>query len=420
MKNSQKTPKKGNILETTLSNVFSLLDDSPGQPLKPSDKTASRLEQNILFTIKRHQASIDWLIDTHSHGKVRPRTRKVLWWAIAELVYLDGAAAHAVVDSATHFVKTRHAPQEASFVNALLRRISDAVVTTQDLLADAPEHVRLEMPSCLWKRWQDSMGANRAREIAQTILTPAPLVFRQSTWPAVDSATPEELEPIDSPEWLPNARLYRPRLPHLDIGKFMAEHPQMYIQDPATLLAPSLLAPVPGETIADLCAAPGGKSRLIAELLHDTGRLFCRDRAEDKIPRLKANLKAFSCADIRQGDAAQPDLPPHCLDAVLLDVPCTNTGVLRRKPDAKWSFDNKKLAELISAQQTILEAALSLLKTGGRLVYSTCSLEPEENTRQIRGFLDRHPEAHLVKEQLLYPTDTHDGAYAALVSLKRQ
>ena len=417
MKNSQKTPKKGNILETTLSNVFSLLDDLHGQPLKPSDKTTSRLEQNILFTIKRHQASIDWLIDTHSRGKVRPRTRKVLWWAIAELVYLDGAAAHAIVDSATHFVKTRHAPQEASFVNALLRRISDAVVTTQDLLAAVPEHVRLEMPSGLWKRWQESMGADRAREIAQTMLSPSPLVFRQSAWPAVDNAAPEELEPIDSPEWLPNARLYRPRFPHLDIGKFMAEHPQMYIQDPATLLAPSMLAPVPGETVADLCAAPGGKSRLIAELLHNTGRLFCRDRAEDKIPRLKANLKAFTCVDIRQGDAAQPDIPPHSLDAVLLDVPCTNTGVLRRKPDAKWSFDDQKLAELTSAQRTILEAALPLLKPGGRLVYSTCSLEPEENTLQIRSFLDRHSEARLAKEQLLYPTDTHDGAYAALITL---
>ena len=418
MKNSQKPPKKGNVLETALANVFSLLDDSHGQPLKPSDKTSSRLEQNILFTIKRHQASIDWLIDTLSRGKVRPRTRKVLWWAIAELVYLDGAAAHAVVDTATHFVKTRHAQQEASFVNALLRRISDAVVTTQDLLADAPEHVRLEMPEGLWKRWVSSMSLERAREIAQTILTPAPLVFRQSAWPAVNCTAPEELKPIEPPDWLPSARLFRPKLPHLDIGKFMAEHPQMYIQDPATLLAPALLAPVPGETVADLCAAPGGKARMLAELLHDKGTLLCRDRAEDKIPRLKANLKAFKCADISQGDAAQPDIPVHSLDAVLLDVPCTNTGVLRRKPDAKWSFDSTKLSELTTAQRTILEAALPLVKKGGRIVYSTCSLEPEENTLQIHAFLEHHPEAHLAKEHLLFPTDTHDGAYAALLAIQ--
>ncbi|MBP5638663.1 MAG: RsmB/NOP family class I SAM-dependent RNA methyltransferase [Victivallales bacterium] len=417
MKFVKTSHQKNNILETTLANVFNLLNDSNKQSSKPSDMTSSRIEQNILFTIKRHQASINWLIDKIATGKVRPRTRKVLWWALAELLFLDGAALHAVVDTATHFVKTHHALQEASFVNAILRRISDAIVTGTDVFAKAPEIIRLEMPSNLWDRWLSSMGAKQAREIAQTILSPSPIVFRYCSWPPSDKPLPKFLEPMEAPDWMPDAQLFTSSHTPDDLGKFMVENPQIYIQDPATLLAPAMLAPIPGETIADLCAAPGGKSRIIAESLHDTGILLCQDKSEDKIQRLKSNLVHFNCVRIQTGDATRPDIPPKSLDAVILDVPCTNTGVLRRKPDAKWSFDNAKLNELVDIQRNILEAALPLLKPKGRIVYSTCSLEPEENSLQIQAFLSRHPDVSLVKERQLFPEPTHDGAYSALMTI---
>lgn len=408
--------QKNTILETTLGNVFAMLGETSGQPTKPSDLTDSRLEQNILFTIRRHQESLNWLIERVATGKVRPRTRKVLWWALTELLYLDGAAVHAVVDTATHYVKKHHAPQEASFVNAILRRVSDAVTTGQDLLAAAPDRIRLEMPETLWKRWTKHIGEDRTREIAEVLLRRSPVMFRWRLWPECTSPVPDGLTAVPAPEWFPEARLFT--LEHrADLGALMKDNPQLYIQDPATLLAPALLAPHPGETVADLCAAPGGKSRILAELMHNAGRLLCRDKSEDKIPRIQANLRGFSCADIRQGDAMSPDIPPQSLDAVLLDVPCTNTGVLRRKPDAKWSFDSQKLSELTAIQSQILEAALPLVRPGGRLVYSTCSLEPEENTLQVQAFLKKHPSLELVRETQLFPEQDHDGAFAALISI---
>ena len=110
---------------------------------------------------------------------------------------------------------------------------------------------------------------------------------------------------------------------------------------------------------------------------------------------------------------------PTPLDAVLLDVPCSNTGVLRRKPDAKWTFDLKKLSELTTVQSKILHQASAALKPDGRLVYSTCSIEPEENDLQIEDFLHSHQNFTLVKKQLILPGTNHDGAFAALLQKKQ-
>ena len=167
-----------------------------------------------------------------------------------------------------------------------------------------------------------------------------------------------------------------------------------------------------------MCAAPGGKSVLLAESLKDTGVLYAYDIAESKLARLQENLKGFSCISVAQMDATQFQSPTP-LDAVLLDVPCSNTGVLRRKPDAKWTFDLKKLSELTAIQSQILHQASLALKPNGRLVYSTCSIEPDENDLQIKAFLQSHPDFTLVKKQLILPDENHDGAFAALLQKKQ-
>lgn len=409
-------PQKNTLLETTLGNVFKLLDDDPQQLKKPSEITNSKLEQNILMTIRRHQASILWLIKTYASGKVRPRTRKVLCFALAELLFLNGAPMHAVVDAATSYVKKHHAPQEASFVNAFLRTITAKILeNTTDIFQNAPETIRLEMPDCLWKRWIAEYGIDATREIAQNILDQGKTIFRLQTFPPVTSGLPDILEPLSLPDLDTKAQFFKlkKRLPSLT--SFMQEHPQFYIQDPATMLAVFLLNPRPGETVADLCAAPGGKARLIAEAIQNTGRLIAADKADSKLETLKQNLRQFSCVTVIQQDAAQPTLPKQSLDAILLDVPCSNTGVLKRKPDAKWSFSKEKLQELTQIQSSILEAAVPLLKQTGRLVYSTCSLEPEENRLQVEAFLKRHADFRCASSRQLLPTSDHDGAYAALL-----
>ena len=157
-----------------------------------------------------------------------------------------------------------------------------------------------------------------------------------------------------------------------------------YIQDPGPVGAGPA---VPfGEQVADLCCAPGGKALLLAEALRGQGRLHCFDRAEAKLSRVRENLAGFANVSIAVGDATKPQLPSASLDALMLDVPCSNSGVIRRRPDVRWAFSEASLRELTALQAQILRAGAALLKPGGRLVYSTCSIENEENQAQVRAF----------------------------------
>ena len=420
---AKKSPEQPpSTLENTLTAILDLLShDDDARPLKPSELTDSRLEQHLLLAIHRHRASLDWLIDSRATGRIRPRTRRVLWWALVELLHSDGVQPPSLVNVAVAYVRRRHAASEAGFVNAFLRRLTADLAASgrEALLATAPEHVRLELPQTLWQRWRKAHGAEATRAMATAMLVPAPIVLRV----ARGAAAPDHpaLVPLPSPDWAPDARLLaldRAQLGQETLGALMARLPQLYIQDPATLLAPALLHAQPGETVADLCAAPGGKARLIAEDLQGRGALLCRDRAPDKLERLRNNLAPQSAGlhlDVAAGDAAHPDLPPASCHAVLLDVPCSNTGVLRRKPDAKWSFSDAKLAELTRLQAAILDGAAPLVAPTGRLVYSACSVEPDENDRQVQDFLRRHPDFRLVSQRQLLPSPDHDGAFAALL-----
>ena len=148
------------------------------------------------------------------------------------------------------------------------------------------------------------------------------------------------------------------------------------------------------------------------------GTLLCADRSEARLQRVRENLTGFASITYAVADAATPPFPPASFDAVLLDVPCSNTGVIRRRPDVRWRFTRASLRELLELQAAILHGAAALVRPGGRLVYSTCSIEPEENAGQVRRFLAQHAEFAIAAERQLPPTETHDGAYAALLVRK--
>lgn len=409
------------VLTQSLIEVTALLSDQPsGQPEKTADSGASKLTQHLLLAIHRHRASMDWLIDSLSQGRVRPRTRRVLWWAMAEILWSDGIPAPIVANLATAYVKKRHAAAEAGFVNAFLRKLCGQLTSAspQCLLSAAPEWVRLELPECLWKRWRKQFGPEALATMAETLQKPAPTVFRRRCWPSTTLAECDAalLEKLPSVPWAPTAELFILSGPTAgQLGRLMGRGTSFYIQDPSTLLAPAMLALCPGEIVADLCCAPGGKAVLLAEALRGQGCLCCFDRAESKLARVRENLAAFSNVSIAVGDAMQPGLPAASLDALMLDVPCSNTGVIRRRPDVRWSFSDAKLRELTALQASILSAGAALLKPGGRLLYSTCSIEEEENHHQVQAFLDQHPDFVLRQECQLLPAEDHDGAYAALL-----
>ena len=399
-------------MEQSLADVIGVLEG--GEQPAPADK----LLHSLLLCVYRHALSIDWLIEARRTGRVKRCTRNLLGWAMAEMLWMDGVAAEAVTDVAVGYAKRRHSSSEAAFVNAFLRRLLEDYRQggMDGLLKGAPPNVRTEIPDLLWKRWLKQYGAEESSRIAEVLQLPARTILRLRSWPLQNVTVPEWLVPVDSPPWAPWARLFTPRDTPNGLDEVMGvERCPFYIQDTATLMAPSMLAPEEGARVADLCAAPGGKSLVLGEMLKGTGLLFCADKSEAKLPRLKRNLWSLPNVEFAALDASSYAFQDDIFDAVLLDVPCSNTGVIRRKPDVREAFTSKRLTEVLEIQRRILDNVAHAVKPGGRLVYSTCSIEADENQLQVRDFLKRHSDFTFVREEALLPTIEHDGAFAALM-----
>ena len=177
------------------------------------------------------------------------------------------------------------------------------------------------------------------------------------------------------------------------------------------------LAPQPGETVLDLCASPGTKTTQIAEAMGDRGRVVAADVGEEKLEPIRRTVAARGLASVKVSladDLAAPSAKGF--DAALVDVPCSNTGVLARRVEARWRLRPEGLVELPALQSGLLARAAGLVRPGGRLVYSTCSLQAEENDAVVDGFVREHPDWRLDRRELILPGPDHDGAYwAALV-----
>jgi len=197
-----------------------------------------------------------------------------------------------------------------------------------------------------------------------------------------------------------------------------------YIQDPSTALACELLQPAPDETVLDACAAPGGKSAYLAGLMKNSGTLVAADRDPDRLERLRGNFVRLGVSNalIVACDWLDPEsirkaaFQAQSFHKILVDAPCSNTGVMRRRVDVRWRLRPEDFARMQARQVAILENVAPLLKPGGSLVYSTCSLEPEENEAVVAIFLSANPEFSLTTSERSLPfRDDLDGAFAARI-----
>ena len=185
----------------------------------------------------------------------------------------------------------------------------------------------------------------------------------------------------------------------------------------ASQLAALCVEAKPGETVLDLCAAPGGKTLLLAEEMQNTGTLYSCDAAENRVQLIRTAVERMGFTNVKTlcNDATQtnPALPQA--DRILADVPCSGLGILAKKPDLRYKkLDMARQAELLATQAAILDTAARLLKAGGRMVYSTCTIEPEENQLQIRAFLQRHPEFCVAEPAVAFPAGMTVTEYGAL------
>ena len=188
-----------------------------------------------------------------------------------------------------------------------------------------------------------------------------------------------------------------------------------YVQDPSTLLAVRELEPQPGESVLDLCAGPGGKLTFIAQLMRNEGRLVACDTTDERLSLVQQNCARLGVSCVHTVlPAALGGQASSGFDRILIDAPCSNTGVMRRRIDLRWRIRETEIGRLRATQRDLLRQAAPQLKPGGTLVYSTCSLEPEENIEAVNEFLGGHPEFKLERSRELLPhADGVDGTFVA-------
>ncbi len=401
------------LLEQTVESLKRWESGTPLQELAAGAGEEAAMLRNTLLTMFRHRAVLEYAMGRLATRKVRARLRPVLEWGLCQLFYMRGVPAAVVTDTCVRYVTRRFGRGESGFVNALLRTVvrSGPAEVLEDLFRTAPEDVRLELSPALYRCWRRRFSQEQLESLAARLQEQAPLIVR-SRRQGPDAGF---LAPLPALPWTAGQRLFICSDASALFASEAFRAGTYYVQDPSTLLGPSMLAVQPGERVADLCAAPGGKAVLLAEALQGAGSLLACDRSFRRLKRVRENLETMAVAHWAVADAARPPLGARSLDAVILDVPCSNTGVIRRRPDVRWRFDEQSVSRLTAIQADILAGAAALVRPGGRLVYSTCSIEPEENSGQVKAFLAAHSEFGLEAEQELLPCQWHDGGYAALL-----
>jgi 16S rRNA (cytosine967-C5)-methyltransferase len=347
-------------------------DDPAMHQMAGRDRAFARL---LVATVLRRLGQIDALIADCLNVPLAPRAglvHDILRLGVAQLLFLR-TPPHAAVATSVDIAQNRGFVSHKGLVNAVLRRLSVEGAMRIDQ-QDAP---RLNTPDWLWRSWSRTYGEATARAIATAHLKEAPLdlTLRDDV-----EAWRTRLEGV----LLPTGTLRRAAGGALATLPGYAEG-AWWVQDAAAALPARLFGYVAGRQIIDLCAAPGGKT---AQLATAGARVTAVDRSTRRLERLVANLERLSLPVEAMAADALTWRPPHPVEAVLLDAPCSTTGAIRRHPDVPHLKSPEDVARLSAVQENLLRAGIEMLELGGTLVYCTCSLEPEEGSQRIEALLN--------------------------------
>jgi 16S rRNA (cytosine967-C5)-methyltransferase len=423
--------------------------------------------QEIVYGIVRWQATLDWLIARKTDGREqKPALQNLLRLGLYQIFRLDRIPDHAAVNETVELAKQNGFGAQAGFVNAVLRGYLREHDETKKLLAG----LKISQPALGWShpewlvtRWQKRWGIEKTASLLEWNNTP-PKTFARVNTLKTDAGKLLEKWRDENVEY---DFVRREQLEENLVFELKSQPPLsslasfrdgwFYIQDPGTLLAACKLGPQPGETILDFCAAPGGKTTFIAQLMNNQGRIVAQDVSDERLKWIQENCARLgvTCVEMVVSDWARPHpdplpqereqqcatreisnrvriadrlttIPPlhagegrgegKLFDRILVDAPCSNTGVMRRRVDLRWRIQPAEIERLRAAQLDLLQQAATQVKPGGVLVYSTCSLEPEENGEVVKQFLSERADFKLDYERELLPfADNVDGAYVARI-----
>ena len=385
-----------------------------------------RLLQELVFGVVRWQGTIDWLVRQKTEGRTQKQVLQILLrLGLYQIFWLERIPDHAAVNETVELARQLGFGPQSGFINAVLRgylRERDATVQRLDTLKREQPAIGYSHPEWVYERWRTRFGDDKARALLEWNNKPPPTYARLNSLKATAEALAQR--------WEAEGVLFTPRdwdWTEPDGVFELRSHPPLaslrtfqeglfYIQDPSTLLAVRVLDPKSGEAILDACAAPGGKTTYIAQLMQNRGLIMAQDIDVRRREMVRENCDRLGVRIVnlsRATTAVNQDLSEP-FDRVIVDVPCSNTGVMRRRVDLRWRIEQAELKRLAATQMQLLKKVADQVKPGGVLVYSTCSLEPEENGEVVQRFVSEYPLFKLDHERALSPFDEGvDGAYVA-------
>jgi len=415
------------------------------QVVSPADR---RLAMELIYGTIRRQATLDAIIKPfvrRGQADVETDLWMILRLGAYQLVLLDGIPPHAALNETVELCKRVGRGGWPGFVNGVLRSISRLVspeISNEPAadtvpLADGrfrklnqaifPDprtnpaeyfETAFSFPDWLARRWQKVFSKEELFRLGTWFNLPSTISLRinrlktnrddylklltEQGLSAHAGTLPESIQLTSS--------VRVEDLPNFDAG-------WLTVQDESSMHAARLLAPIPGEKFLDLCAAPGGKTTHLAELLEGRGMVTAVDVQSERLMLIDQNVKRLGLRNVRMVLMSKDELdaPVGSFDGVLVDVPCSNTGVLGKRPEARWRIMPGDLRELSALQRKLLNLALDRVQPEGRVVYSTCSIEPDENRNVVDQVLENRPEFQLIEERRHVPGQPADGGYQALI-----
>ncbi|HYV35688.1 MAG TPA: 16S rRNA (cytosine(967)-C(5))-methyltransferase RsmB [Gemmataceae bacterium] len=405
-----------------------------------------RLASQLAYGVLRRRATLDALLNPFIErplGGGKEAIQETLRLGVFQLAFLSRIPAHAAVHATVELVGAGM----KRFVNGVLRNV-DRLLTPDIVEQPAQDALPLEsgryrrlakavlpspadnpvsylaagfaLPTWLVARWLPRFGWEECLRLGFWFAATPPLWLRcntlrtdRPTLLAALGAAGIEAEPGEHPQAIRLAEHGQVReLPGYDEGWFA-------VQDESAMNIASALAPKPGDYVLDLCAAPGSKTTHLAELMQNQGRIVACDIDDGRLQTLRelANRLGVTIIETRRLESSEnPVLPAGPFDAILVDAPCSNTGVLGRRPEARWRLHETDLTDLAKLQTKLLHQAVNRLKPGGKLVYSTCSIEPQENQEIVRSVMQAMAWLALTDEAERRPGNAADGGYWARLS----
>jgi 16S rRNA (cytosine967-C5)-methyltransferase len=381
--------------------------------------------QELTYGVVRWQSTLDWLIARKTqHKPQKPLLQDLLRLGLYQIFWLDRIPNHAAVNETVEVAKRKGLVSQSGFINAVLRGFLRELDATRKLLAelkiDEP-WFGYSHPEWLVKRWEQRFGTESTASLMAWNNTPPKTFARVNTLQAEPGKLLEQWrnENVEYDfvrhDWVEENLVFElkshpplKRLASFQQGLF-------YVQDPSTLLAVRELAPQPSEIILDLCSAPGGKLSYLAQLIKNEGTLIAHDVDSERLGLIKENCQRLGVTCVQTALPSTLNQQSSAkYDRILVDAPCSNTGVMRRRVDLRWRIRPEEITRLRESQLSLLGRAANLLKPRGTLIYSTCSLEPEENDQVVKEFLAKNPPFRLEAQRELLPLkEGVDGAFVA-------